>query len=203
MHMYMCNMSCACACNRNLRLSHNAAPRLPWCCACSGPCSAPRRKSYLNTQVLGRPIRFSFLRVPVRFGPLSLLFVCARTYVRCHASCHMHMHICACINARITRIKPGELRYGRDTGRNTACLPTECPSPNQYISHIDLLLEEPAISGASRPAFTPWAGTTSAGPTGARCLPAPKGLYRGPGRLGWVRPTTPPAAPSGHRGRPM
>jgi hypothetical protein len=42
-------------------------------------------------------------------------------------------------------------------------------------SHIDPLLEE-AISGASRPAFIPWAGTTCAGPTGARYLPAPKGL---------------------------
>jgi hypothetical protein len=42
-------------------------------------------------------------------------------------------------------------------------------------SHIDPLLEE-AISGVSRPAFVPWAGTTCAGPTGARFyLPAPKG----------------------------
>ena len=41
-------------------------------------------------------------------------------------------------------------------------------------SHIDPLLEE-AISGASRPAFIPWAGPTCAGPTEARCLPAPKG----------------------------
>ena len=42
------------------------------------------------------------------------------------------------------------------------------------------------------------------GPTGARCLPAPKGLERtGESGLGtrapWVRPTTPPVAPSGQR----
>ena len=42
-------------------------------------------------------------------------------------------------------------------------------------SHIDLLQVD-AISGASRPAFVPWAGPTCAGPTGARCLSAPKGL---------------------------
>ena len=42
-------------------------------------------------------------------------------------------------------------------------------------SHIDLLQVD-AISGVSRPAFIPWAGPTCAGPTGARYLPAPKGL---------------------------
>jgi hypothetical protein len=70
-------------------------------------------------------------------------------------------------------------------------------------SHIDRLLEE-AVSGASRPAFIPWAGTTCAGPTGARycTCPHPK-VFKEPGtRAPWVRPTTPPAAPSGHRGRP-
>ena len=65
-------------------------------------------------------------------------------------------------------------------------------------SHIDLLLEE-AISGASRPAFIPWAGPTCAGPTEAGTCPHPK-VFKEPGtRAPWVRPTTPPAAPSGQR----
>jgi len=64
--------------------------------------------------------------------------------------------------------------------------------------HIDLLLME-AISGASRPAFIPWAGTTCAGPTEAGTCPHPK-VFKEPGtRAPWVRPTTPPAAPSGQR----
>jgi hypothetical protein len=65
-------------------------------------------------------------------------------------------------------------------------------------SHIDLLLME-AISGASRPAFIPWAGPTCAGPTEAGTCPHPK-VFKEPGtRAPWVRPTTPPAAPSGQR----
>ena len=68
-------------------------------------------------------------------------------------------------------------------------------------SHIGLLLEE-AISAVSRPAFTPWAGLTCAGPTEARCLPAPERSLknRGPGRLRCGPPRL--LRPHRDRGRP-
>jgi hypothetical protein len=76
--------------------------------------------------------------------------------------------------------------------------------------HIDLslvtLLQVGAISGGSRPAFTPCGQGQRAQGQRRRngdevlwCLPAPKG-HKDPGtRAPWVRPTSPPAAPSGQR----
>ena len=67
-------------------------------------------------------------------------------------------------------------------------------------SHIDRLLEE-AVSGASRPAFIPWAGTTCAGPTGARycTCPHPK-VFKEPGtRAPWLLGCGRPRLPRLHR----
>jgi hypothetical protein len=202
----VCNMSCACACNRNLRLSHNAAPRLPWCCACSGPCSAPRRKSYLNTQVLGRPIRFSFLRVPVRFGPLSFLFVCARTYVRCtrRATCtctyvHVSMHVLrASRRAEIRARHREEHRVPPDrVPTNTSHTLTSCWRNQPYRGRRG------RRSPRGQPVGRNDVRRANGGAVFARTQTK---VFKEPGTRGpdgtrapSVRPTTPPAAPSGQR----